>query len=130
MLENTIPARPSVEQSEKLNKGDEAARVVPFLIRSERKNGKSSPKVVKRPKAKKYTLAEALSEAFTYEQNSSLNTLDLEKALRCVSYLLVWSSQTSDEAVPGVLAYGLSEVLDECARKTRSLTPRRLRGQS
>jgi len=62
-----------------------------------------------------------LDEAFYFHQNSGANTLDLEKALNSISYLLNWLSQGGNEPIPGPTAAGLAEALDRCVRDVRYL---------
>ena len=47
-----------------------------------------------------------LHEAFEFEQKSASSTLDLEKAIRSIAYLLDWKSGIGEKCVPGELAAG------------------------
>lgn len=96
----------------------------PFV--DERKESRQSPPKNK-PKARKpqrYTLAEALNEAFHFRCDGGRNTLDLEKSIRCVGYLLEWTSESGNVPSPPTFAAALAEVLSKCADEVRTLFTR------
>ena len=69
------------------------------------------------PKERRFTLA----EAFEYEQSSASSTLDLEKALRSIAYLMTWSSHYGNERMSASLAMGLADVLEDVSDRVSRL---------
>ena len=97
----------------------------PFI--DKRKEWRQSPPKKDKPKArrpKKYTLDEALSEAFTYRDDGGSSTLDLEKSIRCIGYLLEWTSETGNTPPPANFTCSLAKVLSKCADEVRWLITR------
>lgn len=80
---------------------------------------KSAGKKPRRKRAPKPALT--LEDAFTYEQNSSRDTSDLEKAIRSISFLLQWSTDIGNNAPDGPLVNGLAFALDKIADQARDL---------
>ncbi len=71
------------------------------------------------PEPQKVTLAEAFDYFNVPDQSSSpeLTEINLERALRSVTFLLEWLSHHGNEAVDGFAAHGLAQVLDRCAER-------------
>src|ERR1700676_1782132 len=71
----------------------------------------------RKPKPQSFTLA----EAFTYEQNSSQKTLDLQKAIYSISFLMQYFSEIGNEDPEGMLINGLTYALEKIAREIGDL---------
>lgn len=71
--------------------------------------------VIKKRLPAKYTL----DEAFDYSQDS--NTLDLEKAIRSISFLLDWGSEGGNKPLNATLALGLAQAANQCAEDAGDL---------
>jgi len=75
----------------------------------------------KRPRAKrseKFTIAEAFS--FNAEPTGTgSNDFHLERAIRSVTYLLEFCTDTGNYPLNGFAAYGLSQILKYCADWSR-----------
>lgn len=61
----------------------------------------------------------SIESAFSYSQQH--DTLDLEKCLRSVSYLLEWCSDVGNQEVDGFAAQGLAQIVKLAAEATRDL---------
>ena len=72
----------------------------------------------------------SLSEAFDYfnisddDRDPSISSMNLERAIRAVAFLLEWLSQHGNESVDGFTAHGLAQILDRCADKVASFNPK------
>jgi hypothetical protein len=66
-----------------------------------------------------------LEDAFDYfnvpdgADTPELTDINLERALRSVTFLLEWLSHHGNESVDGFVAHGLAQVLDRCAQGVR-----------
>jgi hypothetical protein len=66
----------------------------------------------------KKTAEVRLKNLLTLEHDDSL---DLEKAIRSIAYLLEWGSALGNEPMNGNAANGLHYLLDKCADEARGL---------
>jgi hypothetical protein len=71
----------------------------------------------KGPEPQKFTLAEAF-DYFNIPDHSGtpeLTDINLERAIRSVSFLLYWMSHHGNEQVDGYVAHGLAYIVERCA---------------
>jgi hypothetical protein len=86
-----------------------------FAMKHARRSKK--PARSRKPKPQLFTLA----GAFTCEQNSGQNTLDLQKAIYSLSYLMQYFTDLGNEDAEGMLINGLTFALDKIAREVGRL---------
>jgi hypothetical protein len=112
MADERVPALLVPEQPDTIDDN-----VFSILERPRKPARSTKPARERKPKEKKYTL----TDAFTCEQNSGETTLDMQKALYSVSFLLQYFSEMGNKDPEGMLIHGLTFALDKIARDVGDL---------
>jgi hypothetical protein len=106
-----IPDSPTDQKQ----KSEKAVTVVP-PVATISKSATKKPRHSRTPKP-----GLTLETAFTCEQSGSTDTVDLEKAIRSISFLLQWSSDIGNDDPDGPLVNGLTFALDKIAAEVHRL---------
>jgi hypothetical protein len=86
----------------------------PTVLFAKKRKKPEKPPRSRRPKPEKYTLAEAFDFLFNVGTDT-MGVLNFERAIRAVSFLLQWCSETGNEDVQGHIANGLGYILEHTA---------------